>query len=115
MPNEHLIYHITTPALWKPFAFFDFYEAPSLQDEGFIHASQATQVQETVNRYYGDEPEIVLLTIDTTLLAAALVYEEAPKRKEEFPHIYGKLNKDAITNVATIARKKDGYHIEIKG
>ncbi len=113
MPNEHLIYHVTTSALWKQFAFFDFYEAPSLQSEGFIHASRADQVQETVNRYYSNEPEIILLTIDTTLLAAALVYEEAPNRKEEFPHIYGKLNKDAIINEATIARQKDGYHIEI--
>ena len=113
MTNDNLIYHITTPALWKQFAFFDFYEAPSLQDEGFIHASKANQLQATAERYYNNEPEIILLTIDTTLLAAALVYEEAPNRKEEFPHIYGKLNKDAILNTTTIARQQDGYHIEV--
>lgn len=111
--TEQLIYHITTPELWKQFAFFDFYEAPSLQDEGFIHASKAGQVQETANRYYKNEPEILLLTIDTTLLAAALVYEEAPHRKEEFPHIYGKLNKDAIIHTTTITRQKEGYKIDI--
>lgn len=114
MANEHLIYHITTPNLWKPYAFLDFYEAPSLQEEGFIHASKADQLQATAERYYDNEPEIILLTIDTTLLAAALVYEEAPNRKEEFPHIYGKLNKDAIIETNTIARQANGYQIEIK-
>jgi uncharacterized protein (DUF952 family) len=113
MDSEHIIYHLTTPALWKQFAFFDFYEAPSLQDEGFIHASKAHQLQETANRYFDNEPEVVLLKIDTTLLAAALVYEEAPKRKEEFPHIYGKLNKDAILDVKHITRGKNGYKIEL--
>jgi uncharacterized protein (DUF952 family) len=111
MPSEHLIYHITTPALWNQFLYFDFYEAPSLQAEGFIHASKASQLQATAERYYNDEPEIVLLTIDTTLLAAALVYEEAPNRKEEFPHIYGKLNKDAIIETKTITRPVQGYQL----
>jgi uncharacterized protein (DUF952 family) len=113
MAESKIIYHITTPALWEKFAFLDFYEAPSLQDEGFIHASKAHQVQETANRYYKDEPEILLLTIDTTLLAVPLVYEEAPKRKEEFPHMYGKLNKEAVIEKAIIKRQDDGYHIDI--
>ena len=111
MPNDQLIYHITTPALWQQFAILPFYEAPSLQKEGFIHASKAHQVQETANRYYKNEPEILLLTIDTSLLAIPLLYEEAPNRKEEFPHLYGKLNKDAIIHQVVIARQEDGSYL----
>ena len=111
MPNDHLIYHITTPVQWQQFATLPFYEAPSLQTEGFIHASKARQVQETADRYYKNEPEILLLTIDTSLLAIPLLYEEAPNRKEEFPHLYGKLNKDAIVEHTTIARQEDGSYI----
>lgn len=114
MDNSHLIYHITTPALWKQFASLSFYEAPSLQDEGFIHASKAHQVEATANRYYKNEPEVILLTIDTTLLSVPLVYEEAPNRKEEFPHMYGKLNKEAVIEHQSIKRNKDGsYTIEL--
>jgi uncharacterized protein (DUF952 family) len=114
MPNDNLIYHITTPEQWQQFASLPFYEASSLQTEGFIHASKAHQVQETANRYYKNEPEILLLTIDTALLAIPLLYEEAPNRKEEFPHLYGKLNKDAIVNHVVIARQPDGsYHISV--
>lgn len=114
MDQSKIIYHITTPALWEKFQFNDFYEAPSLQDEGFIHASKAHQVQETVNRYYKNESEILLLTIDTTLLAVPLVYEEAPNRKEEFPHMYGKLNKDAIIKKEALKPTQDGaYKIEL--
>lgn len=114
MAQSTLIYHITTPAQWQQFQFNDFYEAPSLQDEGFIHASKANQVEATANRYYKNEPEILLLTIDTTLLAVPLVYEEAPNRKEEFPHMYGKLNKEAVIEKKTIQRGKDGtYQFEV--
>ena len=114
MADLHFIYHITTPGLWQQYATLPFYEAPSLQTEGFIHASKAQQVQETANRYYKNEPEILLLTIDTSLLAIPLLYEEAPNRKEEFPHLYGKLNKDAIVEHTTIARREDGsYHIGV--
>jgi uncharacterized protein (DUF952 family) len=110
MADSHLIYHITTPALWQQFAFLSFYEAPSLQDEGFIHASKAEQVEATANRYYKNEPEVILLTIDTTLLSVPLVYEEAPNRKEEFPHMYGKLNKEAVVKHETIKRNDDGNY-----
>ena len=110
MPNDHLIYHITTPAQWQQFASLSYYEAPSLQTEGFIHASKAHQVQETANRYYKNEPEIVLLTIDVSLLAIPLLNEEAPNRKEEFPHLYGKLNQDAIIHQVVIARQEDGHY-----
>ena len=114
MPNDNLIYHITTPAQWQQFAVLPFYEAPSLQTEGFIHASKAHQVEETANRYYKNEPEILLLTIDPSLLVIPLLYEEAPNRKEEFPHIYGKLNKDAIVEHKTIARQQNGkYQISL--
>lgn len=114
MPNDPFIYHITTPAQWQQFSFLPFYEAASLQSEGFIHASKAQQLQETANRYYKNEPEIVLLTIDTSLLAIPLLYEEAPNRKEEFPHLYGKLNKDAVIKHTIITRQDDGsYQIHV--
>ena len=114
MADLSLIYHITTPSLWQQFVTLPFYEALSLQTEGFIHASKAHQVQETANRYYRNEPEILLLTIDTSLLAIPLLYEEAPNRKEEFPHLYGKLNKDAIVEHTTVVRREDGsYQISV--
>lgn len=112
--NDNLIYHITTPAQWQQFAALPFYEAPSLQTEGFIHASKAVQVEETANRYYKNETEILLLTINVSLLAIPLLYEEAPNRKEEFPHLYGKLNKDAIVAHTLIARQEDSrYYIMV--
>lgn len=111
MADSNLIYHITTPSAWQQFASLPFYEAPSLQSEGFIHASKANQVQETANRYYKSEPEVLLLTIDTSLLAIPLLYEEAPNRKEAFPHLYGKLNKDAIIYQVVITRQEDGSYL----
>ena len=73
-----------------------FYEADSLALEGFIHTSKAEQVQGVLNRYYKNQTDLLLLHIDETKLTALLKYELAPSVNEEFPHIYGSLNLDAV-------------------
>ena len=73
-----------------------FYEAESLAAEGFIHASKADQVQGVLTRYYKAQTNLILLHIDETKLTAPLKMELAASVNEEFPHIYGRLNLDAV-------------------
>lgn len=73
----------------------------TLAEEGFIHASEAHQWEATLERFYGDHlaagGELVLLTIDPARLTAPLVREVGnPVTGEEFPHLYGPLNVDAV-------------------
>ena len=91
-------YHITTPEQWAKFQNQDFYEAESLHTEGFIHGSYPAQLEETMNLYYKNQPEVLLLDIDPSVLTATLVIETS-RNGELFPHIYGAINKMAIVKI----------------
>ena len=95
-----IFYHITTPEQFAEFADKDFYESASLQTEGFIHASFAEQLEETLKVHYKNVAQVLLLRIDSELLTAKLVIEKS-RNGEDFPHIYGAINKSAIVDVMT--------------
>jgi len=97
-----MIFHVVTSANWQKAVQQGFYEADSLALEGFIHTSKAEQVQGVLSRYYSGQTNLLLLHIDETKLAAPLKYELAPSVNEEFPHIYGRLNIDAVVKTEAI-------------
>ena len=72
----------------------------SLEEVGFIHLSNAHQVEATAALFYGDLPAgtVLLLTIDPQRLAAAALevrFEQADGG-EPFPHLYGPLPLEAV-------------------
>lgn len=97
-----MIYHIVTLSDWQKALQQGFYEASSLATEGFIHASKEEQVKGVLQRYYKDQSGLLLLHIDESKLTVPLKYELAPSVNEEFPHIYGQLNLDAVVNLENL-------------
>lgn len=97
-----LIYHITTAENWNTAKSNGYYEAPSLHSEGFIHCSMEQQVEAVIERYFKGQTNLLKLVIDPNLLENRVVMEEAPSLKEEFPHIYGRINLDAVIDVIVI-------------
>jgi uncharacterized protein (DUF952 family) len=93
-----LIYHIVLPEVWENFKDKEFYEAESLTTEGFIHCSFAGQLEAVLQRYYKDAGKVLILTIETENLESKLV-EEPSTNNEIYPHIYGKINLDAIAGI----------------
>jgi len=91
-----MIYHVVTEANWQKAQQLGFYEAESLALEGFIHTSKAEQVAGVLERYYKNQANLLLLHIDEARLTAPLKYELAPSVNEAFPHIFGRLNLDAV-------------------
>jgi uncharacterized protein (DUF952 family) len=94
-----MIYHVTTAAAWQQALAQGYYEAPSLATEGFIHLSQQEQVAGVLQRYYEGQQGLVLLHVEESKLLAELKYELAPSVNELFPHLYGRLNIDAVAQV----------------
>jgi uncharacterized protein (DUF952 family) len=93
-----LIYHIVLPEVWDEVRNKPFYEADSLETEGFIHCSYADQLDAVIERYYAEAAKIVVLSIDADKLTSTLVSEPSTGG-EPYPHIYGAINTDAIVGV----------------
>ena len=97
-----MIYHVTSKAGWQQALAQGYYEAPSLALEGFIHLSKKEQVQGVLERYYQQQTGLLLLHIDETKLTMPLKYELAPSVNESFPHLYGRVNIEAVINITEL-------------
>jgi uncharacterized protein (DUF952 family) len=94
--SNKIIYHVTTKGEWEVALSNGFYEAPSLYSEGFIHCSEEHQVEGVLKRYFEGKAPLVKLVIDPEKLNQRLQYDFSPKMNETFPHVYGRINIDAI-------------------
>ncbi len=92
------IYHIVLPETWENFKNEQFYQAESLRSEGFIHCSFAEQLEGVLQRYYKDAEKVLILTLETEKLTSKLINEPSTGGAI-YPHIYGKINADAIVEL----------------
>jgi uncharacterized protein (DUF952 family) len=103
------ILHITTAAGWARAQQDGRLVAPSLAEEGFIHCSTHAQVEATANRIFRGSGDLLLLEVDPDRLTAPLKWERATDVGDEFPHIYGPLNVDAVVGTRPLPEGPDGY------
>ncbi len=97
-----MIYHITTLPYWTDAQKQGFCTAPSLQTEGFMHASTEIQVSATLERFFKGQNDVVILQIDESKLTSPLKYERATDIDQDFPHIFGHINLEAIVEVQKV-------------
>jgi uncharacterized protein (DUF952 family) len=105
------ILHITTRDAWAAAQAAGRLTTPSLATEGFIHCSTAAQVEATADRIFAGSGELLLLEIDPARLTAPLRWERATDVGEDFPHIYGPLNPDAVVRVLVMPEGPGGYEL----
>ena len=103
----NLILHITRRERWEEAAREGVYRADTLDTEGFIHCSKPEQVVAVADRLFRGQRGLVLLCIDEDRVQAEIVYEGA-SIGERFPHIYGPLNRNAVTEVLPFEPREDG-------
>ena len=78
-------------------------------EDGFIHFSGEDQVKGTLNKYYTNQKELVLLKIDTLKLDH-LIWEQASDGNM-FPHLYSSLDISNIVDEIKITLRDDGSYI----
>src|SRR5438309_1826518 len=107
-----MIYHVASAQDWQDAQEEGEYRISTrgwtLEEEGYIHCSQASQVEPVANRFYRGAAELVLLTIDPARLRSELRYDAVPGWDEPFAHIYGPLNTDAVIHVSRFEPGPDG-------
>ena len=110
---EHdLIFHFVKPSELKLRTENGVYSPESLEREGFIHCSTGAQINETANRLYKNDENILLLIIDTKRVESDIKFEKDEELNQKFPHIYGSLNTIAILDKIPLS-KKEGEKLEI--
>ncbi len=95
------IYHVTDQAALDAVADGQ-YSCGSLVQEGFIHCCKHDQLAGVLERYYQGVSGLKQLEIDPDKLVARLVFENTVGGDELFPHVYGKINMDAVVSVSDI-------------
>jgi glutathione S-transferase len=109
------IYHIAFETDWVPAAEAGEYRVSTrgktLDEQGFIHASDAHQVAGVANVIHRQDDGLVVLEIDVAKLRPEVRYEGVPDSDEQFPHIYGPLNVDAVVAILPLTRGPDGSFV----
>lgn len=93
-----MLYHIVRQDHWDKYKVAFIYFSDNFEQEGFIHFSKESQVLGVLERYYKNEDDLILLSIDESKLTSEIRFEYSTNN-ELFPHLYGGLNLDAIVQV----------------
>jgi uncharacterized protein (DUF952 family) len=102
--------HGTPAAVWEATPPDADYVPAGFDKEGFIHTTIGrVAATASLNRYYRDDPRpYVALVIDLDRVHAPWEITRYPGRRDEYPHIFGPLNRDAIVLVLPVPREADG-------
>jgi uncharacterized protein (DUF952 family) len=117
-PDERApIHHLALPDDWAAAFTSGEYRMSTrgltIDDVGFIHCSTRDQVESTANLFYADVDQLVLLTIDQSVVEAPIRFEPpTPDSAERFPHIYGPLPIAAVTDAKFWIRSASGWTID---
>jgi uncharacterized protein (DUF952 family) len=108
-----VLYHIAAAGDWAQAQRDGEYRMSTrgrtLAEEGFIHASTASQVIAVATAFYQDEHrDLLLLVLDPGRIGAEIRWEQVPGWAEPFPHIYGPLPVAAVRRSVPLDRDGSG-------
>jgi uncharacterized protein (DUF952 family) len=120
--QSQLIYHLAPAGYFNRQPENSAYRPESLADEGFIHCTGGLDtLLDIANAFFvGLADDLLALEIDPTRLTAPLKFEPpippvrtnpatfTPDSELLFPHIYGPLNRQAITRTFVLQRDAAG-------
>jgi uncharacterized protein (DUF952 family)/N-acetylglutamate synthase-like GNAT family acetyltransferase len=111
-----VILHLINRTDWEAAQQSGVVRPASLASEGFVHCSTEHQMVGVANKYYTGATNMLLLRINTALLTPPMKWEPPahidgtpPKPNEPlFPHIYGPINVNAVSEVIDFPCSPDG-------
>ncbi len=107
-----MAYHLVAETTWAMAPAAAPFRPPSLETEGFVHLThRMADLVDVANALYRDEPgPHLVLTIALRWLGAPWRYDG----DERYPHVYGPLDRRAITEVRPIERDAGGAFLPIE-
>ncbi len=104
--------HLVPEDVWREHEQRAEYRPAGLDTEGFIHCTDdEALVIEVGNRYYRDDSRpYLIIDVDLSRLGAPATYEDDARL---YPHIYGPIERHAISRVRRVERAPDGTFVGI--
>ncbi|MCA1695472.1 MAG: DUF952 domain-containing protein [Actinobacteria bacterium] len=95
------------------------YAPASLAEEGFVHCSPSEAATLAVaSAFYRDTPSPLMVLIDEHKLDVTVRWEAASPEAPPgiapdtlFPHVYGRINRDAVEETMEVQRDVDGHAV----
>jgi uncharacterized protein (DUF952 family) len=109
---DPIAYHLVPRAAWEAAPIDEPFRPASLGTEGFVHLTHGmADLVDVANAFYRDDPRPhVVLTIALRWLTSPWRYDG----DERYPHVYGPLDRAAITEDRPIDRGADGAFLPIE-
>jgi uncharacterized protein (DUF952 family) len=111
--DARMILHLMPLDEWRSWRDGEPYQPDSLASEGFVHCTGDDVVLlDVANRFYGDADAVVAVSLDPEQLTHEVRWEppahpDGTTPEEDaplFPHVYGPLDREAVTGVRRLAR-----------
>jgi len=103
------LYKIMSKQEWETAQAQGIYEGSEVdRKDGFIHLSAAHQVRATAQKHFSGKADLVLISVREESLGPSLKWE-ASRGGDLFPHIYGTLQLDAMSEAVPLPLV-DGAH-----
>ncbi len=94
-----MILHMLKRTDWEAAVETGIYRPESLAAEGFIHYSEPNMILTVANGLYLGITNMIILVLDADKIDAPLVYEDCYETGHAFPHIYGTITPDCVTQI----------------
>jgi len=109
--RDKFIYKVLTPTQWKSFREAGvFMGSPVDLQDGYIHLSCADQLKGTLDKWYADQDEVVLLQVEANRVQEDLKYEVS-RGGAEFPHLFAALPMRAIQQSWVVSPDSGVYRL----
>jgi uncharacterized protein (DUF952 family) len=112
-----VILHLIPELAWRSHPTGEPLAPASLSTEGFVHCTAGDDLLLRVANalYRGERRSFVVLGIDERRLSAPVRWEAPPGAdplaSEQFPHVYGPIDADAVVEVRSVVRAGDGSFV----
>ena len=107
--NFDFVYKICTKSEWSEAKQNNIFKGTTLDlTDGYIHFSDKDQVKQTLNKFYVNQTNLIILKVDALKLKN-LVWEQSTDGNM-FPHLYSDLDLDVVDIEYSRYLNEDGTH-----
>lgn len=81
----------------------------NIEEHGFLHCCKPEQFHLIIPRLKKNGGDFAVIFIDTDKLASTLKWEYSKSMEQDFPHIYGEINRESVVKAVSLEDYENEY------